>query len=164
MRGDEVSIYLAEERNKSLSMYQTVKDDIYVSSFEGLSLKQYKDVRAFVCKKEHNQPCTNCEEMLKVVDKVLTCGFISLKSAFMLSSPGVSYKASAARRKLLRMPLACLGVGELKEGSYCFHLVEKQNTVDYQIFQTLLTKSLDTSGSQKNSVVQREIERTAVPC
>jgi len=48
VRGDEVSIYLAEERNKSLSMYQTVKDDIYVSSFEGLSLKQYKDVRAFV--------------------------------------------------------------------------------------------------------------------
>lgn len=69
MRGDEVSIYLAEVRNKSLSMYQTVKDDIYVSSFEGLSLKQYKDVRAFVCNKEHSQPCTNCEGM-KVVDSV----------------------------------------------------------------------------------------------
>lgn len=139
-------------------MHQTVRDDIYVSSFEGLSLKQYKDVLAFVCNKEHIQPCTNCEGMLKVVDKVLTCGFITLKSAFMLSSPGVSYKASTARRKLLCMPLACLGVGEVKEGSYCFYLVEKQDTVDYQIFQTLLGKSLDTSGSQELKLSKEELK------
>lgn len=139
-------------------MHQTVRDDIYVSSFEGLSLKQYKDVLAFVCNKEHIQPCTNCEGMLKVVDKVLTCGFITLKSAFMLSSPGVFYKASTARRKLLRMPLACLGVGEVKEGSYCFYLVEKQDTVDYQIFQTLLGKSLDTSGSQELKLSKEELK------
>ena len=158
VRGDEVSIYLAEERTKTLSEHQRVRDDIYVSSFEGLSLKQYKDVRAFVCKMEHNQPCTNCEGMMKVVDKVSTCGFITLKSAFMLSSPGVSCKASAGRRKLLRMPLACLDVGDLKEGSYCFYLVEKQNTVDYQIFQTLLTKSVDTSRAQEIQLSKEELK------
>lgn len=51
MRGDEVSIYLAEERTKSLSEHQRVRDDIYVSSFEGLSLKQYKDVRVLALHK-----------------------------------------------------------------------------------------------------------------
>ena len=140
-----------------MSKHLRVRDDIHVSSFEGLSLKQYKDVRLFVCKKEHSQPCATCEGMVKVVDKVLACGFIPLKSAFMLSSPGVSYKASFARRKLLRMPMACLGVGDLKQGSYSYYLVEKQNTVDYQIFQTLLTKSVANSCTHEVKLSKEEL-------
>ena len=57
------------------------------------------------------------------------------------------------------MPLACLAVGDLKEGgSYCFYLVEKQSTVDYQIFQTLLTKSVDTSGAQEIKLSKEELK------
>ena len=94
--------------------------------------------------------------MIKAVDKVLACGFIPLKSTFMLSSPGVSYKASFASWKLLHMPMACLGVGDLKQG-YSYYLVEKQNTVDYQIFQTLLTKSVANSCTHEVKLSKEEL-------
>ena len=158
MRGEEVDIYAREEQ-KPLSKHCRNQEDIYVSSFEGLSLSQYKNVRSFVCKKEHTQPCSRCEGMIKVADEVITHGFMRLKSAFILSSPSVThYKASEARRKLLRMPLACLGVGDPKKGLYSLYLVEKQSSVNYQIFQTLLSKAVDNPGARGTNLSKQELK------
>lgn len=120
MGGDEVTIYIREERTKPLSQYVRLKNDIFVSNFKGLSLKQYRAVRLITCNKEHTQLCNTCQGMLKVIEEVLKSGFITLKSAFMMCSSGACYKARAARRKLLRIPMACLGVGDLRQGLYCF--------------------------------------------
>lgn len=82
--------------------------------------------------------------MIKVADEVIACGFMKLKSAFQIVSPNVSrYKASEARRKLLRMPLACVGVGDRSKGTYCLYIVEKQSSVNYPVFQALLQKAMD---------------------
>ena len=98
----------------------------------------------FICQKEHIQPCSRCEGLSKVASEVIACGFMKLKSAFQLVSPDVlQYKASEARRKLLQMPLACIGVGDRSKGTYCLYIVEKQSTVNYPVFQALLLKAMD---------------------
>ena len=88
--------------------------------------------------KELIQRCSRREKLSKVASEVIACGFMKLKSAFVLR-----YKASEARRKLLRMPLACIGVGDQSKGTYCLYIVEKQNTVNYPVFQPLLRKAMD---------------------
>ncbi|CAB3996207.1 Hypothetical predicted protein [Paramuricea clavata] len=75
-----------------------------------------------------------------------------------ISSPHVRhYKASLARRKLLQMPLACIGVGRTEQGTYCLYLVEKQNLVDYSIFQTLLEKATLKPGVKEMSISKEEM-------
>ena len=82
-------------------------------------------MRSLVCKEEH------CVGMIKVADEIITHGFMKLKLAFMICNPNVTKnKASEARRKLLRMPLACIGVGDQQKGSYCLYLIEKENSVN----------------------------------
>ena len=99
--GEEVNIYLKQNRSKALSKHCQVRDDIFISNFEGLSLKQYRNVVLSICQKEHIQPCSHCEGLSKVAGEVIACGFMKLKSVFQLMSPGVlQYKASEARRKL----------------------------------------------------------------
>ena len=53
--------------------------------------------------------------------------------------------------------MACLGVGDFKQGSYSYYLVEKQNTVDYQIFHTLLTKSVENSCTHEVKLSKEEL-------
>ena len=96
--------------------------------------------------------------MLNVASGILNQGFMTLKSAMTISSPHVrQYKASLARRKLLQMPLACIGVGNVSQGSYCMYLVEKQSQVDYSIFQTLLEKAAIKPGAKELSISKEEM-------
>lgn len=97
--------------------------------------------------------------MIKVADEIITHGFIKLKLAFMICSPNVTkYKASEARRKLLRMPLACIGVGDQQKGSYCLYLIEKQNSVNYIVFKTLLAKAVTKPGTQTPHLAKEEFK------
>ena len=71
--------------------------------------------------------------MAKVASYILKHGFISLKDAFALSSPGIAYTSLHARRKLLRMPPAAIGVGKMKAGTFQYYLIEK-GSVRYELF------------------------------
>ena len=135
------------------------RDDIFVSTFEGLSLKQYQSVVLFVCQKEHNRPCNSCTGVSNVASEVISCGFMKLKSAFEILSPDVlRYKASEARRKLLRMPLACIGVGDRSKGTYCLYIVEKQRAVNYPVFQALLQKAMNRSSAHTPNLSKEEVK------
>ncbi len=74
-----------------------------------------------VCQKEHKQPCSACQGMTMVASTVIKDGFMTLKSALKLVSPNVlQYKAPQVRRKVLRMPLACVGMQDRSKGNYSF--------------------------------------------
>lgn len=94
--------------------------------------------------------------MIKVGEKILNEGFIKLKDAFIMSSPGVSYTSLHARRKLLQMPLVSIGVGDKKKGTYCLYLVEKQPTVHYKVLKSLLNKLIQSQCSQTPINISRE--------
>ena len=145
------------ERKKNLSIAEKIKEDLYVSRFTGLPLQQYVEVFSLFCKIKHLKPCTNCDLLLKVAEHIITEGYISLKHAFEISSPGVTYTSSHARRKLLQMPLAAVGVGCKSEGTFSLYLVEKQPGVSHVTLQTLLNQVIQ-SRYKKNAPFVSKLE------
>lgn len=134
---------------------------MFVSCFEGFSLKEYRDVRPLYCKERHSQPCKECTGMINVADTIIAEGAISLKSAFLISSKhkqNCKYKAFQARRKLLRMPLACIGIGNQLDGTHMYYLVEKQDSVDYSVFQSLLMTRTQQKSDQKVNISKDELK------
>ena len=158
MGGLEAIAHYDLQEKRNLADYLKIKDNVYVSVYEGFSLKQYTDIRQFICKQRHPQPSKNCEGLVNVANVILDQGFLKLKTTMTTSSPHVRhYKASLARRKLLQMPLACIGVGRMEQGTYCLYLVEKQNLVDYSIFQTLLENAALKPGVKEMSISKEEM-------
>ena len=132
MEGRDVLDCYDIQQKRKLSEHLKIQENVFVSVHESLSLKQYVDVRQFICKQRHYQPCNDCLGMIDIAKRILNQGFIKLKAAMTISSPHVcNYKSSSARRKLLQMPLACIGVGKMEQGTYCMYVVEKQDRVNY---------------------------------
>lgn len=136
------------EKRKNLSLHNKINDSIYVSRFEGLNLVEYISTCCFVCNARHQQPCEVCDGKVKVARHIVEHGFIKLNTAFTMSNPNVSYSAKDARRKFLQMPLAAIGVGDQKKGTYCLYLVEKKSHTSYTVFQSLLNKAIIRDSKQ----------------
>ena len=102
-----------------------------------------------MCDNKHNQPCVVCSGMIDVAQTVLDKGFLKLKSAFKMVSPDITYTALHARRKLLQIPLVSLGIGDQSKGNYSIYLVEKQCSVQYKVFKSLLSNWIN--GQEKKS-------------
>ena len=144
-----------EQIKRLLSKFNRVSNDVHVSIFEGLTLINYIEARRYVCCKRHAQPCSLCFAMLKVAQKIIEDGYMKLKVAFEIVSPNVTYTALHARRKLLQMFLATLGISERSKGNYCVFLAEKNSSVHYNIFKSLL-KNLVTCKQKEKPVLSRE--------
>ena len=144
-----------EQIKRPLSKFDCVSNDVHVSIFEGLTLFNYIEARRYVCCKRHAQPCSFCFNMLKVAQRIIEDGYMKLKVAFQMVSPNVTYTSLHARRKLLQMPLASLGIGERCKGNYCVFLVEKNSSVHYNIFKSLLN-NLVTCEQKEKTVLSRE--------
>ena len=139
-----MSIYIKQNKN-NLSKYISLKDNVYVSKFEGLTLHEYVKAMTLVCSNLHKRrgcKCLhNCEGLLNVANIVNEEGFIKLKDAAELCSPNVKYTPTHARRKMLRMPCAVIGTGSLLEGTSCLYLVEKQSPATLYLWQSLLKEA-----------------------
>ena len=107
-----------------------------------MKLTDYIKVASFVCDQTHGQCGEGCSSqgLLKVARHIEKEGFMYLKEAFVLSSPGKVYSALHARQKLLQMPLVAVAIGNHQKGTRRLVLVQKQQFVNYKIFQSLLTK------------------------
>ena len=123
VQGVNILEIFEKQRSRDLSLCEKVKDDLYISRFEGLNLQQYIDARSIFCKERHVQPCIECNLLIHVPQHILMNGVLLLKEAFELCSPGVTYTSAHARRKLLQLPLAAIGVGVKSSGTYCLYLV-----------------------------------------
>ena len=97
-------------------------------------------VRKSVCDK-HIQPCVVCSGMINVAQTVLDKGFLKLQNAFKMVSPDVTYTA--------QIPLVSFGIGDQSKGNYSIYLVEKQGSVQYKVFKSLLSNWIN--GQEKKS-------------
>ena len=151
---DHLHIYEREQRKK-LSDCLQLENHVYVSSFEGLNLSEYVKVKSFLCNTRHTQhdkKCS-CEGLIKVANFIERNGYMKLKEAFMLSSPGATYTSLHARQKLLQMPLTAIGIGSQAEGNFFFVIVPKQQSINYDVFRSLLEKTLQ---SRKVEMLSKE--------
>ena len=156
MKGENVVDIYKHQKNMNLSNYEQIRDDVYVSKFEGLTLAQYIEARTLFCKAHHVKTCQECCLQLNVAKHVKQEGYITLKRAFEMCSPGVTYTSYHAKRKLLQMPFTAVGIGSKTTGTYCIYLVEKQMGTNYAVFQSLLNEVIEKTGGSRASFVTKE--------
>ena len=103
MRGPDNDVIVLKSF-KNLSNYVKVDDFTDISALEGFTLE--------ICIAEHVQPCKLCTGLLTVAKRIADVGYIRLNEALSLSRPGVKYKSTDAKRKLLQLPIAAIRVKE----------------------------------------------------
>lgn len=56
MEGENILEIFEKQRKKDQVVCEKVKDDVYVSRFEGLNLKQYMDARSLFARRSMHKP------------------------------------------------------------------------------------------------------------
>ena len=109
-----------------MSECKSLKENIHVSKCEGLTLSEYVRARTLVCGSSHEKAASCvCDGMLKVAKEVIIRGYIPLQRAFNICSPNVKYSSFQAKRNLLQIPVATVGAGSQKEGTFCLYILAK---------------------------------------
>ena len=105
--GRPISILVDIYRNnkKKLSEYDTIDSKVYVSKFQGLSLKEYVSVKKYLCDSNHSKLTScDCSAFINLSQTVLSSGICCLSNVFKKGFPNVTYQSFNARRKVLHMP------------------------------------------------------------
>ena len=113
---------------KKLSNYVKVDDFTDISALEGFTLESYVATKEKICTSEHTQPCKLCTGLLTVAKRIANDGYIRLTEAFSISSPGVKYKSTFAKRKLLQLPLAAIRIKE--KNNHAVFLLPKESNLE----------------------------------
>ena len=70
-----------------------VKKEAYIQAHSTTpSGKVYTDIRQFICKQRHPQPCKNCEGLVNIANVILDQGFLTLLQTLLENAalkPGV---------------------------------------------------------------------------
>ncbi len=110
-------------------------DNVDISCFRGLSLKEYASVCSADCQSRHTQPCSVCAALLSVANCVEWEGHTRLSTAFKMAFPSQAYKTDIARQRTLQMPLACIRVAIPESVKAAWFLVEYVDGVNYNFAQ-----------------------------
>lgn len=127
---------------KSYSRVMAVSKNIYVSSINNISLKDYILARRTVCTQKHPPTCVECDCLLMVAQNIADNGYVTMSEAFRRSFPDIKYTAEIARRKFLQMPLV---VGDPSSGTSCSYLLEHQPGTDYNAIHQILSVQKEPS-------------------
>ena len=133
--GRHISVYKEQCKLKLCDPFKQKKaDNVYISLFRGLSLREYITARIYNCQSCHMQPCSECQPLLSVASRVLNEGFCMLSEGFKSAFPNQVYKSDIAIQRFLQMPLASIRVGTPQSGKAAWFLVEYVEGVDYTNF------------------------------
>lgn len=105
-----------------------VDDFTDVSALRGFTLESYVVTKEKECIAEDTQPCKLCTRLLTVAKQIAHDGYIRLNEAFSISSPGVKYKSTDAKRKLLQMPLAAIRIKE--KNNHAVFIVPRESNLE----------------------------------
>lgn len=142
---------------QSLSNYTVIDDRISVSKLDQ-SLKEYIDIKNYICEQEHDQPCEDCPPLLHAAKMILMQDHIySLCDIFKTSFPGVAYTADNAKRKLLQLPLVTMRLGEPSFGKSKLVVMEKFPQLNYQRLQKVLEETWLNSCQQSVTISKPEV-------
>ena len=132
---DNISVYREQCKRKLCDIHkQKQAENVYVSLFRGLSLREYTVAHGADCHSRHVQPCLKCTTLMSVAFRVLEDGYCMLAEAFRLAFPDQKYKADIAMQRFLQMPLALIRVGTPQSGCAAWFLVEYVEGVDFVNF------------------------------
>ena len=115
--GRLISVYKEQCTRKLCNPCKQKKaDNVYISLFRGLSLREYVAARSNNCQSYHMQPCSECKAFLSVASRILEEGFCMLSEGFKLAFPKQVYKSDIAMQRFLQMPLTSIRVASEWKG------------------------------------------------
>lgn len=137
--GRLISVYKEQCTHKLWNPCEQKKaDNVYISPFRGLSLREYVSAHSNNCQSYHMQPCLECQALLSVASCILEEGLCMLSEGFKLAFPNRVYKSDIAMQRFLQMPLASIRVGMPQSGKAAWFLVEYVEGVNYVYFARFL--------------------------
>ena len=148
-----LDIYSTELRKACL--VKKLMDGVYLSCSQ-LSLHEYIRACRTYCSARHQSHCIVCPRMLTVAELVKTEGYIQLSRAFNIVSPNIKYTAEKARRRLLKIPLASLCIGDPTKGMSSTIVMEQHYGVDYSMMSSVINGIAAKAPSQNQNVLERE--------
>ncbi len=134
-----------------------IDQNICISKVCDLSLKEFVDIKRYICAQEHSQPCPHCPPLFCAARLILQGHICSLPDVFRLSFPGVTYTAENAKRKLLQMPLVTLRLGQPSTGNSKTVVMEKFDQVNYQSLQGILEEAWLSNSRQSIAISRPEV-------
>ena len=127
LRGPDSDVILLKSF-KDLSSCVRVDDFTDISALQGFTLESYVATKEKIRIAERTQLCKLCTGLLTVAKRIADDGYIRLNEAFSISSPGVKYKSTHAKRKLLQMPLAAIRIKE--KNNHAVFLVPRESNLE----------------------------------
>lgn len=85
-------------KTRTLSEYIKIDSNVYKRKVEGLTLKEYREVREFLCKNYHQEKNCDCMSMIEAANIVLDKGIVPLSKVFKSVFSNVSYHSVSAKR------------------------------------------------------------------
>ena len=113
-----------------------ISKNIYLSSINNISLKDYILAPRTVCTQKHPPTCIECDCLLMVAQNIVDNGYVIMSEVFRRSFPAIKYTAEVARHKFLQMPLVA---GDPSSGTSCSYLLEYQPGTDYNAIHQILS-------------------------
>ena len=109
------------------------------------------------CRMNHSSDCKECFGFQSVTTSVLENGFLELADAFRAAFPFTTYPSHSAKRRLLRLPLAALRLGNTDSGQSEVYLVEHSPAVNYCKVVNLLS-SLHSMAEASPNMKKQELK------
>ena len=132
------------------SDYNKTFSNICVSQNTDLTLQEYIFACRQFCLLNHDQQkCSECKCMCTAGSFLLEQGFCLLSSLFRSSFPNVTYKSENAKRKLIRMPIAFITVGQPSGGNSAVYVMEAIRGFNYANLASLLESKFDKELKQQ---------------
>ena len=118
-------------RNIALCDYTVVTDGVYVSKMD-ISLEQFCEASEVKCLHgRSSQHCSECASLVAAAEILQRERVCPLSHVFRAVFPELTYTSDRAKQKLLKIPLACIRVGNPASGMSELLLMERIGGADY---------------------------------
>lgn len=111
------------------------------------------------CLESHSRTgCKECESMITAAEIVQREHIFPLASVYKEAFPTVTYQSESAKKRLLKMPLACIRVGKVSDGTAQLLVMELVTGLDYRKIQQMCAKVKSVS-SAAHALSKDEVKR-----
>lgn len=129
--------------------YSTVSDGVYVSDSNLSLLEFYRICKSYLNQHQHAHKHLTSAQLVHAAEIVLNEGVCLLSALFKQVYPGIVYKADTAMSRLLRLPLACIRIGETSDGTSHLIVMESVKGADYEKIREIYSRCLKSMGSPR---------------
>ena len=125
-----------------------LSDTVQVSPLP-FTLKDFISIVTHLCENEHSKKrCKSCSWKINISQIINDKGFLSLKESYEICSRGLVCSSWKAKTKLYQIPIATVGIGDLKKGNYQVFVYSKDSNLS--LIKNLLTMKLQSETKMKS--------------